>query len=401
MIVRAGTHERLSERIERRDWLLIIGLCLTPMTGLRVWKIGPAEILCMLWSIFYFPKKKITANSIFKFFCVFMSAMLIGTLWGLYVSPQELSLDHWFTWIYLAFIAMGMYEGLTGNPLEYNIKLFDTFAMGAAIWYLFLFIYSRVISTSFLGAPLWYYGYRFTGGATNPHQIAVLMCGLTFYFTRYVFKRKKPIINSAFAIICAYLELQTAASTGGAALVVSFAITVFIITGHRVSRKRKRYAIYAMEIFAILIIGIIGYKFFYQAVYGWIASDKNGLGRLNLISQIGNSFTKSPVFGLGPGVHAFDLSGNIKEYHNTYLEILAATGIVGLWAFILLTIRTVKKILLVDDLLIPILVSIYVYGLGGFAMRRLAYWGLFVFIFVIAEQMGRKATGDKSSESTL
>jgi len=389
-----------SEAIRQRDWLLIVGLILSPMTGLRIAKVGPAEVLCLIWVLLHAPKARIIINNITSFFLVFLGSMFIGTIWCLAISPREIVYDHWFTWIYLTIISIGMYNGLSKNTIDYNVRIFDLFSRGAAIWYLLLFVYSRVVSTSFLGAPLWYYGYRFTGGATNPHQIAVLMCGLTFCFTRYVFSNKKPVVNALFAIVCLYLELQTASSTGIVALVLAFAVTAFIVTGHTVQNRTTRYIFYVFEAVIIILVAVLGYSFFYRTIYSWILSDSNGLGRINLLHQIGNSFKKSPIFGLGPGVHAFDTFGNVKEYHNTYLEIIATTGLVGMAAFVILTIRTMKN-MLVDDFFIPIMIAIYAYGLGGFAMRRLAYWGLFIFIFVLSEQMRKKSDEEIASENAL
>ena len=37
--------------IERWDWILIIGAILSPMTGLRIAKVGPAEFLCFVWAL--------------------------------------------------------------------------------------------------------------------------------------------------------------------------------------------------------------------------------------------------------------------------------------------------------------------------------------------------------------
>ncbi len=374
--------------IDKLDWLLIVGLILAPMTGLRILKVGPAEAFCFIWSIFYVFKRRITMNPIVKFFIVFFGSMLLGTVWGIIVTPQEVVLNHWLTWIYLAYISIIMYEALSGNTLEYNVNMFEFFSRGAAIWYLFLYVYSMFISKTFLGAPLWFYGYRFTGGATNPHQIALLMCGLTFYFLRNVFNRNQPVINAVFAAVCLFLELRTEASTGLASLLSSFLVLLFILIGHLFTDRKIRNVVYFLECLGLLFVVALFHTYIYNTLMDWIMSDSNGVGRINLMHQITTSIRKGPIFGLGPGVHAFDLMGNAKEYHSTYLEIIASSGIVGMAGFIILSARTFKKVA-ADDLFVPILVAIYVYGLGGFAIRRLIYWGFFIFIYVICEQIGK------------
>ena len=42
------THE-FEGKIQSIDWILIIGIVLSPMTEFRIWKVGPGEILCLSW----------------------------------------------------------------------------------------------------------------------------------------------------------------------------------------------------------------------------------------------------------------------------------------------------------------------------------------------------------------
>ena len=138
----------------------------------------------------------------------------------------------------------------------------------------------------------------------------------------------------------------------------------------------------ALEAIVVVVFIVLFYRMLSAKVYDWVLSDNNGIGRLEIFSTFYESFVKSPLVGLGPGVHGRD--GAI-EFHNTYLEILAATGIVGFSAFLVYSVRVFKK-LLSDYMLIPIMVVMYAYGLAGFAMRRLVYWGVMIAILVLGEQ---------------
>ena len=89
-------------RIRKWDWLLIIGLCLSAMTDLRIWKIGPAELLCFIWGLKFFPKRVYRMNILSSFFLRFLGAMLIGTVIGYFVAPKELILSDLLTWVFLA-----------------------------------------------------------------------------------------------------------------------------------------------------------------------------------------------------------------------------------------------------------------------------------------------------------
>ena len=386
--------------IKRWDWLLIIGLVLAPMTGFRVWKVGPAEILCLVWSTKYYSIRKLPVkNDLSKFFVTFLVSMVMGTMCGYIIAPNELVLSQWPTWPYLFVVSYGMFLGIRNNPRDYNEHLLDMICFYSATWYLFLYFYSITISRSFLGAPLWYAGARYTGGATNPHQVAVLMCGIVAWCLRKITLKKQVLRNTACFCIALYVELQTASSSGLAAIVLCILSFLFVIPAGKKMSVSRKIVIYSVEILFLSVVFLVFSEKILSMIYNWIASDANGKGRLNMMSQTGTVFRKSPLFGLGPGIHAFNLSGTQMEFHNTYSEILAATGIVGFSAFVLLTYKTVKYMLR-DHLLIPTVVALYAYSVGGFAMRRLAYWGFFIFVYTIAYQ-GYTMTQQKSPQSRL
>ena len=382
MRIRIGTRLWNTKYIESRDWILIIGLSLAPMTGLRIWKIGPSEVLCLLWGLKYLLSGRMSKAGITFFFLAFIWALSLGSLVGYYVAPNELRLTDLLTWVYLGLIAISIYEGLRTKQLSYNEKLLYLFAKTACIWYLFLYVFSRTISQSFLGAPLWYSSARFSGGGTNPHQIAVLLCGLIFVFIRKLIQKDKVLVNIGFLIVSLFLMLQTASSTGVMAVAIGIVIAMYffvadLFPGHRAVAL----SLLSLVIIFILLIGIAN---FMSLFFAWIEKDPNGLGRLYIFSSFSSTFSKSPIFGLGPGIHG--LNGYI-EFHNTYIEILAASGIVGGLIFLAYSFGLFKTVLFVDWKLFPIIVSVYAYGFAGFAMRRLVYWGLIAFVTVIAEQM--------------
>ena len=369
------------------DWLLIFGIILAPMTGLRIWKVGPAEVLCLLWTLKYYPRRYLKINDTLKFFSLFLTAMFIGMLIGRLKAPGEVNAVGYLTWLYLAYIAMAFYEGLRRNSMDYNEKLLQFVAEYSILWYLFLYYYSRLISTSFFGAPLWYANFRYSGGATNPHQLAVMMCGVAFILLRQAVLRRRRLWSLLLCFICVFLISQTKSSTGYAALALGLLAEVYFFGASRMHGKRQRIALAFAELVIAAALVILFRGQVTQMLYEWIASDKNGLGRLQIFSSFFTAFAKSPLVGLGPGVHG--LNGAI-EFHNTYLEILAATGLIGFGVFIVYTVRILKK-LSSDMTLVPILIAIYAYGLAGFAMRRLVYWGILMLILAIGEQRGRLA----------
>ena len=385
MRITAGTKIWESARIEWMDWLLIIGLTLAPMTGLRIWKVGPGEVLCLLWGIQHLFRSKSLKSSMFLFFVPFLLAMGAGSIAGYIIAPEELTIDGLLTWIYLAVTAISLYEGLKTKTLEYNETLLFTFAEIATLWNIFLFLYSRLVRNTLFGAPLWYHGVRFSGGGTNPHQVAILLCGLTFVFLRSFLKKQKRFRSLVFMIACIYLMLMTASSTGILAIAFGLAVTAYFFIADLFPR-RKFGALVVLTVLIFLVVLIFA-RLLYRQFMDWVAEDKNGMGRFGIFSSFGESFIRSPLFGLGPGVHG---RGGMIEFHNTYLEILAATGVIGAFAFVVYSFGLFKKTLTVEWKLFPIVVTMYAYGLAGFAMRRLVYWGLIAFVTVIAEQITSK-----------
>ena len=356
--------------IERWDWILIIGAILSPMTGLRIAKVGPAEFLCFVWAL----------RNIFTF--AFLLSMMVGTFICLVVAPDEFVANGWATWLYLLFIGNALYAYLLKKSYVYLVEVFERICVSSVIWYGALYIFSKVVSKSFLGAPLWYYS-RYSGGGTNPHQIAVLFCGIAFWFTSQFLKNKNRLRNIIFFFLAVFIESETKSSTGLAAIAVGAFVLVILFTVNGVNSGHKRKVYLLFEGLVGVLCAVIFYRQIYNVLYEWVASDSNGLGRFYIWSSFKAAFLKSPIFGLGPGMHAISYSG-MKEFHNSYLEIFAATGIIGFIAFAVMTIQSVKIIIIGDRTLLPILFSLYMYSMAGFAIRRLAYWIVYVFIIALA-----------------
>ncbi|MBE6834739.1 MAG: O-antigen ligase family protein [Ruminococcaceae bacterium] len=380
-----------SIRIKAFDWLLIVGLCLAPMTGFRIWKVGPGEILCLIWGLKYLFTRRIVKSDVFRFFSLFIFFVLIGTLVGFAVAPNELRLADLFTWLYLAVFSSALYDGLKTKSLEYNEKLLFVFARFATLWYLFLYVFSLTVRRTFFGAPLWYSGARFSGGGTNPHQVALLLCGLIFVFVCKMLKRQSFIKCFIYLSVCLFLLYQTASSTGYLAVAISFVwVSYFLLLNSFPNHKKLAVVIFTL---LLVLIAVVGFPKFYEMFMSWVSKDSNGLGRIDIFASYPDTFVKSPLFGLGPGAHG--INGYI-EFHNTYLEVLSHGGLFAGVVFLIYSIRIYKKTLMSDWKMSPILVVMYAYGLGGFAMRRIVYWCFVIFVTVIAEQMNSKMSRTKN-----
>jgi O-antigen ligase len=188
-------------------------------------------------------------------------------------------------------------------------------------------------------------------------------------------------------VACIYLMLMTASSTGILAIAFGLAVTAYFFIADLFPR-RKFGALVVLTVLIFLVVLIFA-RLLYRQFMDWVAEDKNGMGRFGIFSSFGESFIRSPLFGLGPGVHG---RGGMIEFHNTYLEILAATGVIGGIVFIVYTFGLFRKTLAADWKLFVVIASMYAYGLASFAMRRLVFWGFIVFSLVISEQIYKKTS---------
>lgn len=367
------------------DWLLIAAAILAPMTSLRFGsKVGPGELAIFIWSLGVINYRSIKITYLERFFIGFLFSILIGSLCGLLIAPDELSRVGWRTWVYFALISHALLCYLNRNSKEYIARLFNVICILSTLVQFFLYEYSVNVSRSLMGLQIWYSS-RYSGGGSNPHQVALPLCAFVFWFVYKVLKEKK-ILYAPLAYISFFLMNKTQSSTGEASVYLSF-LVLFVIWVLRLQQSRSRKIMFLL-IGAVVTAGLI-YIFrnkLYTLAYDWISADKNGWGRFRLWSELGRTFKKSPFFGLGVGCHTYlTTSTRMGEFHNSYFDILAATGLFGFFIFGLFTYRLVAKILKNEPMLLPIILVLYGYSMAGFAARRLPYWIITVFILAIVE----------------
>lgn len=361
---------------------------LAPMTGLRIWKVGPAELLCLVWGcpyVYEFLSIDLK-NYKFKFWMMFLSVITLGAIYGTAFFPSETSITGTLTFVYFSIVFLSFSIGLSQRKYDEINNIFVVFCVLTTVWYMFLYLYSKHSST-FLGAQLWYGNHtRFTGGGTNPHQLAVCIGAVLFGNVRSFVRLKKQYkerLVFAFCVLgCLFLAKATRSSTLYASILISAFVGFVIIIAKRIPDVKKRKKVYIMIGCVFLMLTLLFYNQIHTLFMDWLSDDENGIGRLEIFKTYSYTFNKNAIIGLGPGKHA---NNGTFEYHNTYLEILAMSGIVGFIIFIIFSFR-VFKTLSVDPYLMLCIIPLYSYGLAGFAMRRLVYWGILAVVLVLAEK---------------
>lgn len=389
-------------KIKKWDYLLIISAVMSPMNYLRIWKIGPSELMCLIWSInqiyrFRYIKRD---NILYKFWIIFLFSITMGTIYSLIFNIDGLRIQDIFTYLYLAFISISIYIKFITKEKQYIIKIFKKICEYSTIWYLLLYIYSRVISYRIIGIMLWYgNGYRFSGGADNPHQLAILLGAVLFGNLYFMFDKKLGfkyrIKFLILLLISFFISMETKSSTFIVAISITFLIAIYNFLLQNINNNSHKIILKLMPIL-ILLIFFVYYDFFISIISSYIESDVNGLRRLEIFKSAKDAISKNVFFGIGPGVHGYnELEGNI-ELHNTYLEIIAMSGLLGFSAFLKLTFKMFGRFKKNYILLLPI-IFLYSYGLAGFAMRRLIYWIVTTILLTIVS----KDTGVKNEKEYI
>lgn len=371
----------------RYCWFFIIGYVLAPMTSWRVWKVGPGEIFCLLGCISYLGDRykaissigslKIRSNYMNEFWIEFLLTALFGCLWCTIAYPEESSPVQLLTWIYLAIVSLVSFNAFRDIKELDSLILFTCSI--ATIWYILLYIYGEMIDTHFVGANLWY-GYKahFTGGANNPHQLALPMAVNALVLATEAFKKQLRIPSKILCLVLSIMSVwilwETDSSTGKMALAVGFVLSIL--------SSIEDGEVRLLVIFVALTVSVLCSDELISAFMRWVSSDSNGQGRLEIFSTFPQAFTKGPVFGLGPGNHAYE---GAMEFHNTYLEVLSMSGLFGGLIFLIFTLQILRRIRN-NTISAAIVFALYAFGFSGFAFRRLTYWLLLSFAINIADK---------------
>jgi O-antigen ligase len=376
------------------DNLLVMGIILAPMTGLRIWKIGPGEVLCLLWSVYiiFIKKETITKkNYLLVFWLIWIITIIFGCLYGMLFHPKEADPIQLTTYLFLFVIVLSIYNGFMRKSIKEIEHFLEKVFVISALWYIVLYFYSISISPTIFGAPIWFGETRFTGGGTNPHQIAALTGAMFIYGIKLLFQPKlgigKRLIYISATGVHLYLGLQTQSSTLIAAWILALAVGLFLSISN-LSRHRQRIIFRSILITVFCVLIVIFWPQVYATALNFIESDPNGLGRFEIWNSTLDGFAKSPLLGLGPGKHAWSMrvGGHFMEYHNSYIEILAMSGMIGivnLFNFIWIS----YKRLAINKTFIMIFTTLLGYAVGGFVMRRLVFWTIIPILIVWANKL--------------
>ena len=363
----------LTEKIE--NTLLILGLLAAPLTSLRVWKIGPGELLLFLWCLLVMIRRRyIVINLITKFWYIFIFLLTIGTLFGnAIITQRTMEIEEVFTYVFFTLFITSLVTFFDGNNnVQFILKRIYWLDL---IFFTFLFLYGTYVGQSIFGMKLWFGGVRFTGGALNPHQFAytsgpMVIAGLYLASEKKSFLKK--FLTYASVIPFFVMSIATLSATLTATFAILFFLFIFLSLTYDKNSQRRTKRIIIFSIIIIIII-LVSTENLYEIFINFVYSDPNGPGRFELWYDSINTWKLSPIVGLGLYGSAGAERGISIEAHNTYFQLLLNSGIIGLSLYLYFVYKLGKFTIKSKHAFLMVMFFV-LYGFGGYSFRRVYMW---------------------------
>jgi hypothetical protein len=195
--------------------------------------------------------------------------------------------------------------------------------------------------------------------------LASLMFLIPYYYSSFIFMKKKSWIQILFLIIISIIFLVSGRRGLQLAVLVSL-INIYLFSSFITLKdiknnikKTKKHIILLLIISSLIIIpytiiyNVIDYTYIYnQFVSGFNFSDQNNFSsytRLLTFNSLIEEWQKFPILGGGYGAHG-DIIRNVKmpwSYELTYIALLLQTGLIGILLYSLSIIWIIWQLLLI------------------------------------------------------
>lgn len=284
-------------------------------------------------------------NTIDKILLLFICFMFLGLLFSRDISS---SLRYIFGTLLVGFSALQYRTYLqyfcSKEQLENAIHVIGIiFGVVSIVYYAFGLIH---FNFNFYGNDISAYGVlidrsvpRLITLASDDPNISFLF--LSFFLCYYLCNLKSVVkfFGLALYLLLCFLTMSRAAY-------ISMAIMLILFVLHNNSEKHTskimKMIIFVMIVFAILLtVSAIFEISLLEIMKSRFSLSSSGMhsGRINLWKNALITFYNNPIFGIGINS---SLSYNLQHYgtvyyvHNTYLEVLSETGLIGLVLYLLL-----------------------------------------------------------------
>lgn len=248
---------------------------------------------------------------------------------------------------------------------------------------------------TFAGIDPWFAGFRFTGWSKNPNQLGLLLVSMPFllvWCARQHRRTRFAYVAAFFVVLIAGVICQSDALYVAWAAAGTGILTVWWVNAAtRRNRPSFRSLLIVVAIpaalstlaliFAATILAEIAQKLLFMYELGG-----QGNTRLQIWSNGMRAFVDSPFIGHGPGAFA-GVNRPFENYeaHNTFIDISAKTGVIGLTAFLLLLIPTHFRLLAEKKYaILAAIAAITVFSFFHYVLRQPVFWMTIVIALRLA-----------------
>ena len=214
----------------------------------------------------------------------------------------------------------------------------------------------------------------------DPNYIAIpIVCAMILMLGNIINKKKRIISGTLFAVMAVSL-MYTASRGAFLGLISGMSIVLY----YSFFKGKGAARLFSIFLFTVLAYILVRYMFInFEDATGRItdvSNDEIDNGRLAIWNMSLNKWLESPLLGFGIG-------GNHRilgvANHNTYIEVLFCTGLLGTITFICFVVSLLKKAIKSSPVYMALLISlvIQIFFLDSLSNRCL--WLLFTWMAML------------------
>lgn len=377
--------------IDKSIFILIIGLILTRITQIRILPgFGIGEILIICWiinNLLIYKKNNdynLTLDVFTKFLFSFAACLTVGfgISWirGINISPIFDILAFSLIIVFVIFLTK-YYQRQSLTSILTIIEL--NFIIGS-IFFGSIYIISLFMPSIF-SINLWYGGTRFSAGANNPHQLVYYVLPQIFMGVFLIIKNNTRKYKNYVFIVLTIINIIIGFETESDTLKVSWLAGILMCILISILYKLNNKIFKIIMVLFIMAVATLSISIFRDKIsteiYTFFMEKDMGGSRITLWKTGIVAWMDSLLVGLGPGPHSgFNGPHNLFECHNTYIEVLTASGIIGFCLYLNLICKSIK-VSLKNPIFIGILFSYLVYQIAGYSLRHIPFWFYIITIY--------------------
>ena len=346
-----------------------LALGLTSATQLRApfLPVGPGEVLLAMWLcaalVSLARQRQFETNPLVKPFLVFwlltLAALALGWCSGLYLNVWDnaSTRDAFAVLLAAGVVMVSSVQRRAAQRLWLaSGALSVTLVVGLGV----------LLALSTMGRPVLgpinsLYGFRFAGWALNPNQTALAVSVVPFFAIERRNACEGRVSRLGWTVV-ALVALVVGIATLSDALMLGWGVAAAIIGGKwwalttfvpGNSRSAKRIAIFAVPLVVVGAIIAAGPRIIQLSeatAESSYQSNGQGADRVARWKHGLDAAARAPVFGLGPGSYSGPFSSfQGEEAHNTPIDWLDSTGVVGLlallglWSWVAWRVASMKR----------------------------------------------------------